>query len=138
MGTQGTINRKTVTDRRDLSFRTMQDIADDVARLGDDGDVLRTSANWSPAQILEHVTFFIDGALDGIEAAVPFHFKLLGKVFKKGALTKPIKAGFNMPKSMAGVATPAPNPRPSSTSGPRWPGSRAASECRSPAPCSGR
>jgi hypothetical protein len=97
------IDRKSVTERRRLSFSSMRDIAADVYGLGDD---VRTTANWTAAQVLGHVTFFITGSLDGIDVPVPIHFKLLGKLFKRGATSKTMNPGFNMPKAMATKALP--------------------------------
>ncbi len=48
------IETKKVTDRRTLSFRSLDDIQADVEAL--DGSAIRTTGNWTAAQIVQHVT----------------------------------------------------------------------------------
>lgn len=87
-----TINTKHVTDRRRLSFSSMDDILADAEKL--DGRPVRVTGNWSAGQIVEHVTFPITFSLDGIDLRAPWPIRVFGRVFKRRFLTKGLSPGI--------------------------------------------
>lgn len=101
------INTATVTDRRQLHFRTPEELAADVARLveAERGGSLRTTGNWSLGQSLGHLAVWIDYAYDGYppELRPPWFVKLVLKMMKKKFLKGPLKAGVRIPKLKEGT-----------------------------------
>jgi hypothetical protein len=87
-----TINTKQVTDRRKLSFSTMDDILADAEAL--DGKSIRTTGNWSAAQIVAHVTTLITFSLDGTDIRAPLVFRVFGKLMKGRVLSKGLPVGI--------------------------------------------
>jgi len=97
-----------VTDRRRLRFGRMEDILRDVEWLNErveNGAKLRATGNWTPAQVIDHVSkniaFSLDGFPPGIRAPLPV--RLLLKLKKPSLLLKPMKPGI-MVKGRAGQA----------------------------------
>ena len=86
------------TERRDLQFKSMDDILADVEALAT-GNV-QAMKLWTPAQIVEHVTLFINGSLDGFNFTVPWFLRLFGRIMKKTALSNPLRPGLKLPPSM--------------------------------------
>ncbi|MEE9129307.1 MAG: DUF1569 domain-containing protein [Phycisphaerales bacterium] len=93
-----------MAQRRKLQFHTMQEILRDVEELGavtsETGESICADGNWTPAQIVEHVTFFIDGTIDGFDFTAPLLIRVLARPFKKRILTKPMKPGVKLPARM--------------------------------------
>ena len=85
-----------VTGRRQLHFDSLDDILADVERLNQ-GQV-KTLGNWSPGQVLRHLTIVMTGSMDGFRNRPPWFIRLLGKVMKRRMLTKPMSAGFQLPE----------------------------------------
>ena len=96
-----------VAQRRKLQFHTMHEILRDVEQLGavtsETGESICADGNWTPAQIVEHVTFFIDGAIDGFDFTAPLLIRAFARPFKKRILTKPMKPGIKLPANMSVV-----------------------------------
>ena len=69
MPTEAMVDTKRVAKRRELHFHTLADVLRDVEQLAavtsETGESICADGNWTSAQIVEHVTFFIDGAIDG-------------------------------------------------------------------------
>ena len=95
-----------VTGRRQLHFDSLDDILADVERLNQ-GQV-KTLGNWSPGQVLRHLTIVMTGSMDGFRNRPPWFIRLLGKVMKRRMLTKPMSAGFQLPKNAATEFIPGP------------------------------
>ena len=99
-----TIDTRKVAQRRQLQFHTLHEILRDVEQLAavtsETGESICANGNWTPAQIVEHVTFFIDGAIDGFDFTAPLPFRVLARPFKKRILTKPMKPGIKLPARM--------------------------------------
>ncbi len=87
---------KSVTDRRSLQFKTLQDIGADVAAL-DQAGAQRAAGNWTPAQNVEHIAMFIQYSLDGFPFRMPLALRLIGPMFRKTVTTKPMKPGIKAP-----------------------------------------
>ncbi len=104
MATETLVDTKRVAERRELHFHTLADILRDVEQLAavtsETGESICRDGNWTPAQIVEHVTFFINGAIDGFTFTAPFLIRLLARPFKKHILTKPMKPGIKLPARM--------------------------------------
>jgi hypothetical protein len=94
-----------VAGRRQLKFSTLDDILADVERLNQ-GKV-RSLGNWSPGQNLKHLAIAMNGCLDGIDAKAPLLIRVLASSFlKKRILTRPMSAGFHLPRSAAALLPP--------------------------------
>lgn len=92
------IDTKKVTDRRRLSFRSLDDIQADVEAL--DGSAIRTTGNWTPAQIVQHVTDVITLSVDGFGFKLALPLRVLGRLLRSQALSKPMRPGFSVPPAM--------------------------------------
>ena len=107
MPTEAMVDTKRVTERRDLHFDTLAEILRDVEELAavtsETGESICAEGNWTPAQIVEHVTFFVDGAIDGFSFQAPLILRIIVKFFRKGILTKPMKPGIKLPANMSVV-----------------------------------
>lgn len=88
-----TIDTKKVTDRRNLSFKRMDDILADVEAL--DGGKLRATGNWTPAQNVGHVSMLIAGSLDGFgDLEAPFALRMMIRLMRNRLLREPFRAGI--------------------------------------------
>ena len=92
------IDTKKVTDRRRLSFRSLDDIQADVEAL--DGAAVRTTGNWTAAQIVQHVTDVITLSVDGFGFRLALPLRVLGRLLRSQALRRPMRPGFNVPAAM--------------------------------------
>lgn len=105
MPTDAIVDTKRVANRRQLHFHTLADILRDVEELGavtsETGESICADGNWTPAQIVEHLTFFIDGAIDGFSFQAPLVLRIIVKFFRKGILHKPMKPGIKLPADMS-------------------------------------
>jgi hypothetical protein len=93
-----------VEGRRTLHFNTLDDILADVERLGQ-GKV-RALGNWSPGQILKHVTVPMLWCLDGAPLKGAWYIRLMSFFFKKKFLRDPMPAGFKLPEDFARQLVP--------------------------------
>ncbi|MCZ6734182.1 MAG: DUF1569 domain-containing protein [Planctomycetota bacterium] len=89
---------KKVKDRRRLSFTSLDDIQADVEALN--GSAIRTTGNWTAAQIVQHVSDFITLSVDGFGFKLALPLRVLGRLFRSQALSKPMRPGFNVPEAM--------------------------------------
>lgn len=87
---------KSVTGRRALHFDTLDDILADVEKLNQ-GDV-KAIGNWAPGQILRHLVIVMTGSLDGFHNRPSWFIRVVGKLVKRRMLTKPMSAGFTLPR----------------------------------------
>jgi len=87
------VNTKKVASRRDVHYRSLDDIAVDAKRLAE--VEVRTDGNWSQGQIYDHLAKNFNGSIDGMGFAMPAPVRLLmGLLMKKKFLTKGIPPGF--------------------------------------------
>ena len=98
------IDTAKVANRRHLRFNTLDDILADVDRLAQ-GKV-RALGNWSPGQILKHLATVMNGSIDGLPLKAPWFIRVAAKLFKNRFLTKPMPAGFALPKAAAAHLVP--------------------------------
>ena len=93
-----TVDRKTVTGRRELSYRSYDDLLSDAEQLAA-GNV-RTLANWSYPQILVHLGKSLEASIDGVSFQAPWPMRLMGKLFMKSKfLDQAIPPGFDIPEN---------------------------------------
>jgi hypothetical protein len=107
------IKTKNVTDRRVLRFARMEDILRDAEWLdgqAEAGRALRATGNWTPPQVLDHVTKMIMLSFDGFppDARPPLPVRMLLKMLKSSALIKPMKPGIKLRGRMAEAFAPDP------------------------------
>ena len=82
-----------VSDRRKLSFTSMAEILGDIKTLDavvKEGKTISATGNWTPAQIIEHVVYFVDGSIDGFEFKAPLIFRIFGKFARSQILNNPM------------------------------------------------
>lgn len=94
-----------VADRRKLQFNSLDDILAEVDRLG--ATRLRTLGNWTPGQILMHLSIPIVWCLDGAPVRAPWFIRLFGWFVKNRFVKNPMPAGFQLPRSSAEHLIPA-------------------------------
>ncbi len=99
------IQTSKVSDRRTLSFQSLDDILADAEALAA-GDI-RTMGNWTSGQIVDHVAALIELSIDGFTMKAPLPLRIFGRLMRNMALNKPMRPGFKMPKKFAAMA-----PRP--------------------------
>lgn len=93
-----------VTGRRELHFDSVDDILADAERLAS-GPYVQLG-NWPLGTMCEHLAKALNSATDDNQYNPPWFFKLLGRMLKKGAITKSLSPGFRMPKKMEPIFMP--------------------------------
>jgi hypothetical protein len=88
-----------VEGRRHLHFNSLDDIAADIERLNQ-GKV-RALGNWSPGQILKHLSVPMIWCLDGTTLKGPLHIRIAGWFMKKQFLRMAMPAGYKMSAEFA-------------------------------------
>jgi Protein of unknown function (DUF1569) len=100
------IDTTKVTGRRQLQFDSLQDIVADVEQLAKAREI-RSLGNWSPGQVLKHLTIVMNGSIDGNLAKMPGIIRFIMSLgFKKKFLNKPMSAGFQLPARGAALLPP--------------------------------
>ena len=93
-----TVDRKTVTGRRELTYRSYEDLLSDAEGLAA-GNV-RTLANWTYPQILVHLGKSLEASIDGVNFRAPLPMRLMGKLFMKSKfLDQASPPGFERPEN---------------------------------------
>lgn len=84
---------------RQLDFRTFRDVHDELDRLHHGGYL--KLGNWDLAQTCDHLSYFIDGSLDGHKYKVPWILKkLFGRMVLNRILTqRRMKTGVFTPQN---------------------------------------
>ena len=107
MPSEAMVDTKRVVERRDLHFDALADILRDVEQLAavtsETGESICADGNWTPAQIVEHITFFINGAINGFSFQAPLVFRIMGKFLRGRLLNKPMSPGIKLPANMSVV-----------------------------------
>ena len=102
------IKTRKVTDRRELRFGRMKDLLRDVEQLAAQGEVA-ASGNWTPGQIVDHVTTLVDWSIDGFpDVKLSWPLRVIGGFMKDRALNRPMSPGFKVPGGLR-QAVPAPS-----------------------------
>ncbi len=100
------IDTKKVQGRRQLHFASLDDIGADVEQLA--RGRVRNLGNWTPGQVLKHLSLAMTYSIDGFPSRAPFFMRMLGKLFKKRILSKGMTPGFQLPKNAARGLVPGP------------------------------
>lgn len=96
------INTKTVQDRRDVHYKSMDQLLEDAEQMVAGSS--RTLGNWSLGQILEHLAITFNKSIDGFPALAPWPLRIMIRLtMKQKFLTQPFPAGFQISKKMESV-----------------------------------
>jgi hypothetical protein len=89
--------------RRKLHYTSLDDLQSDAERLAK-GE-FRTVGQWSYPQILDHLARTMTASLDGFGFKAPWWARtFIAPLAKNSFLTKPMRAGFKLPKSATALA----------------------------------
>ncbi len=94
-----------ITGRRVLRFASLGDILADAEMLCSTRPV-HALGNWELGSAIEHLARSIEMALDGAHFKAAWYIRLIGPLFKKHLLTRPMRAGFQLPGYAARVLIP--------------------------------
>jgi hypothetical protein len=94
-----------VTGRRELHFTSLGDILADAEMMCSTRPV-HALGNWPLGTALEHLARSIDMAMEGAQFKAPWYIRVLGPLFKKRLLSRPMRPGFRLPASAAKVLIP--------------------------------
>lgn len=102
------IDTKHVSDRRSLSFVSLTDAVAEADRIAasDSAGTLRRTGNWSPAQVLNHVSAFMEYPYDGYPkelSAPPWFIKVVLRIMKNKFMRGPLPVGVKIPKIPGGT-----------------------------------
>jgi hypothetical protein len=90
------IATRTVANRRELHFDSLEDIWNEAERLAH-CDV-RLLGNWSLGQIFKHLAEAMHMAIDGASFRVPWYMRAVTRLFKQRILTRPMPSGIRLPR----------------------------------------
>jgi Protein of unknown function (DUF1569) len=94
-----------VTGRRELHFTNLGDVLADAEMLCSTRPVTPLG-NWRLGKALEHLARTIDMSLDGARFKPPWFVRLVGPWIKNRMLTRPMRAGFQLPANAAKYLIP--------------------------------
>lgn len=90
--------------RRTLNLRTFEDISKELDRIeaAHAAGRIGHTGNWTPGQIMQHVSKFMVRALDGFEGSAPLPVRLMGWMLRPMFLgNKPMPSGYKLPPDAA-------------------------------------
>lgn len=90
------IDVRKVTGRRELHFRTLEEIATEVRRLAA-MPAARSLGNWSPGQICQHLAKSLDLSVDGSAQKMPWILTKVFRLIRSRILNGPMKPGIQLP-----------------------------------------
>ncbi len=91
------VNTKRVTGRREVRYESFDEVLADAGRLAESNH--RAIGNWTYSQILNHLTYSNNAMIDGLGFSLPAPARwLMSLLMKRRMLTKPLPAGFKIPK----------------------------------------
>jgi hypothetical protein len=93
------VKTKHVAGRRELQFHSQDEVLADAQRLA--AGHTRTLGNWSLGQILSHLARSVEAAIDGTLPRPPWWLAWVIRGLKQRFLTKPMPAGFQLPRRRA-------------------------------------
>lgn len=103
----GQISTKSVTDRRNLQFESLEQLRNDVNRLAQSerGGRLRASGNWSLGQACGHLASWIELPYEGYppELNPPWIVRAIVKLRKNSYLNKRMPPGVRIPGIQGGT-----------------------------------
>ncbi len=93
------VNTKKVADRRTIRFNTIDEILADAESMT--AGPIRTSGNWTSAQIIQHVADLMHASLDGLDhIKLSLPIRLMGRVIKPFMLKGKMPPGVKAPKQL--------------------------------------
>ena len=98
------VNTAKVQGRREVRLSTIDDILADIERLSH-GKV-SAIGNWSPGQILKHLSVPMMWCLDGAPVKGPWYIRLFGWFMKNRFLRNPMPPGIKLPNNIASHLVP--------------------------------
>jgi hypothetical protein len=98
------VNTCKVSGRRQVRYQSLDELLADAERMATQPH--RTLGNWSYGQILGHLAETCHMSIDGNRMKVPWPLRLIGRLLRNRVLTKPMSAGFKLPRRMAAALVP--------------------------------
>jgi hypothetical protein len=95
-----------VEGRRRLNYASLDEVLADAERLS--SGPVKSLGNWSPGQVFRHLAAAYNGSIDGITMTLPWHLRLMARIFKKKLLAGPMPPGFKLPADAAETLVPPP------------------------------
>lgn len=95
MSTDAATSRPSSPARRQLSFRTLEDILAEGERLSQSR--VQSVGDWSLGQILDHLATWMEFSIDGVPARIAWPLRVVLRPFRKQILRRPMPAGFRWP-----------------------------------------
>lgn len=93
------VNSTKVHGRRELNFRSLDDVVADAEMLVSLPTV-RTLGNWPLTNLLTHLTITFNNSIDGFPVRAPLFIRLLGPFIKGSVLKAPkMSPGIRLPKA---------------------------------------
>lgn len=93
------IDTAKVQGRRTLKFATLDDILADLDKLNQ--GKCRSLGNWTPGQVLKHLTVPMLWCLDGAPLRAPWYVRVMSWFIKGWFLRNPMPAGFKLSDDFA-------------------------------------
>jgi len=89
--------------RRTLHFDALGDLSAELDRLesAHAADTLRSTGNWSPGQILQHLADVHRMSFEGVGFRLALPLRVLGRLMKGRALSRGMRPGFKAPAGLA-------------------------------------
>lgn len=92
--------------RRDLNFKTLDDIVQDAQQLVSTPGAT-VLGNWPLTQLLTHLALSVNSSIDGFSAKAPVMIRVVGPLIKGFVLRAPkMKPGIKLPKDVVALAYP--------------------------------
>lgn len=91
------IDTKTVHGRRELAFRSLDEVVADARQLVEAPNA-RVIGNWPLERIIMHLAAAINGSIDGISVRAPWYMRMVARLFKGRILRTKMTPGFRVPE----------------------------------------
>ena len=99
------IDTKTVEDRRELEYDSLDAFLADAEQLAD-GEVLMLG-NWTYGQLLGHLARALNASIDGFPGSLNVVMRTMAKLFMRKMLLKgPLPSGFKLPSAAETAMVP--------------------------------
>ncbi len=91
------INTRKVEGRREVRYKSLDDLLEDARRCAVDGST--TIGNWSISQIYQHLTEVLHARIDGFPSSGFWPLRLMARIFfKHKMLRHGLPPGYNNPR----------------------------------------
>lgn len=92
-----TVKTKTVANRRDLHYSSLDELVEDAERLAPSHT---TVGNWTLPQILSHVSGGLNATVDGFSYSAPWPLRFILTLVMKKKFLKKMPAGLSIPSKI--------------------------------------